>query len=147
MAEQHAVTEQHRVMRRSLVAAPVACGCLLLGAAGYLAVVDPAAPGTHLPACPLYELTGVWCPGCGLTRATHALLRGHIGTALGYNLFVPIFLGAIIVGWWAWMRSALGRTPMRWLTRMPLAAFWGLAVALVTFGVLRNIDRFAVLAP
>ena len=93
-----------RVLR---LAGPVLCGCALAGAAAYLAAVDPSAPGTHLPTCPLYELTGLWCPGCGLTRATHAVLRGHLGAAFGYNLFFPLFLGAIIVGWLAWMRAAL----------------------------------------
>ena len=34
------------------------------GGAGH----DPAEGG--YPACPLYTLTGYWCPGCGLTRAT-----------------------------------------------------------------------------
>ena len=126
---------------------PVACGCLLAGAAAYLAAVDPAAPGTHLPACPLHELTGLWCPGCGLTRATHAVLRGDIGAAFGYNLFFPLFLGAIVIGWIAWMRSALRRPAMVWLTRVPVWSLVALAAAVVLFGVLRNVSGFEALAP
>ncbi len=129
------------------LAAPAMCGCLLAGAATYLAAVDPAAPGTHLPACPLYELTGLWCPGCGLTRATHAVLRGNLGAAFGYNLFFPAFLGAIVVGWLVWMRAALGRPALRWVTRIPVWSGVALAVALVAFGVLRNLNGFGVLAP
>lgn len=129
------------------VAGPVLCGCLLAGAAAYVAAIDPAAPGTHLPACPLYELTGLWCPGCGLTRATHAVLRGHLGAAFGYNLFFPLFLGAIVVGWLAWMRAALSRPAMRWLTRLPVWLGPATMVALALFGVLRNMHSFRVLAP
>lgn len=133
--------------RRVLLAGPIACGCLLAGAALYIAAVDPAAPGAHLPACPLYELTGLWCPGCGLTRATHAALRGHLGTAFGFNLFFPLVLGAIVVGWLAWTRAALGRAPIRWLTRVPPWSGVAVAVAFVAYGVVRNVSGFSALAP
>ncbi len=131
----------------SLLAGPVACGCVLAGAAVYIAMHDPTAGGTFLPACPLHELTGLWCPGCGLTRATNAILRGHVGAAFGYNILFPFFLGAIVLGWLAWLRSAMGRAPSRWITRLtPLSGGVVFAVLLV-FGVLRNLTPFAALAP
>ncbi|WP_244156676.1 DUF2752 domain-containing protein [Actinomyces denticolens] len=37
--------------------------------------------------CPTHRITGFWCPLCGGTRATAALLRGDLGTALAYNPF------------------------------------------------------------
>lgn len=41
------------------------------------------------PRCPLYVMTGIYCPGCGALRAGHALLHGHVLTALDFNaLFV-----------------------------------------------------------
>ena len=41
------------------------------------------------PRCPLFVLTGIYCPGCGALRAGHALLHGHLDAAFGYNaLFV-----------------------------------------------------------
>jgi hypothetical protein len=144
VAVRRTAADHARALRLS---GPVLCGCALAGAAAYLAAVDPAAPGTHLPACPLHELTGLWCPGCGLTRATHAVLRGHLGAAFGYNLFFPLFLGGIIVGWLAWMRAALARPAMHWLTRIPASAGVATAVALLAFGVLRNIHEFRALAP
>ena len=42
-------------------------------------------------------LTGVWCPGCGLTRGVHALLNGHPLQAMGYNVFTPIVVVLIVV--------------------------------------------------
>jgi len=136
-----------RRVRPALLAGPIACGCALVGAATYIAIIDPTAPGTHLPTCPFYELTGLWCPGCGLTRATHSVLRGDVAAALGYNLLVPFFLVAIVVGWLAWVRAALGRSPIRWVTRIPAWSGFVIAGVLAVFGVLRNLSPFAALAP
>ncbi|MCU1392820.1 MAG: hypothetical protein JWM34_1248 [Ilumatobacteraceae bacterium] len=134
-------------VRRAMLAGPVACACGLAAAAAYVAIADPMAPGTHLPACPLYELTGLYCPGCGLTRATHAFLRGHLGAALGYNILFPFFIAAIVLGWWAWVRRTLGRTPFRWVSRLsPTVGIASIAV-LIVFGVIRNFSPFHALAP
>lgn len=127
--------------------APVACGAGIVGASAYLALNDPAAPAAHLPACPFFATTGLWCPGCGLTRATHALLQGHIATAFGFNALFPLFLGAIVVGWFAWMRSARGHPPIAWLVKMPLWLTIAAGVGVVAFGVARNMPGLEALAP
>lgn len=44
------------------------------------------------PVCPLYSMTGIACPGCGLTRAFHALFHGDILMALDYNALLPFYL-------------------------------------------------------
>ena len=38
-----------------------------------------------VPICPFYHLTGIPCPGCGLTRATIAILNGEFHNALLLN--------------------------------------------------------------
>ncbi len=129
------------------IASPIGCGCAILGAAALAALVDPDAPGIHLPACPLYQMTGLWCPGCGMTRATHALLRGDIPAAFGFNLFFPVFLGAIVVGWSAWMRRALGRAPLLAMAKLPIWMPIALGATLIAFGVVRNVPGFEVLQP
>lgn len=43
-----------------------------------------------MPKCPLKHLTGYDCPGCGATRALHAVLHGDIYGAIRYNLFLVI---------------------------------------------------------
>lgn len=133
--------------RRALLTGPIACGCALAGAAAYIALHDPTASGGFLPPCPLHELTGLWCPGCGLTRATSAILRGHVGAAFGYNILFPFFLGAIVLGWVAWMRSTLGRTPIRWVSRLTPWSGGAVLTVLLVFGVLRNLTPLHVLAP
>jgi hypothetical protein len=44
--------------------------------------------------CPIKALTGIPCPGCGMTRGFMAIASGNLREAIGYNLFSPIlFLG------------------------------------------------------
>lgn len=86
---------------------------------------DPSA-SHFFPRCMFHQLTGLQCPGCGGTRALHALLHGDLRTALRYNaLFVagtPLFtLGA-----------ATGQHRRAWFG-------WTCVVALIAWGVLRNI--------
>jgi hypothetical protein len=132
---------------RRPLAGPVACGAALAGLAAYVALNDPSAPGTHLPACPMYQLTGLWCPGCGVTRAAHAALRGDLGAAFRFNALFPVFLGAIAVTWLAWLRRALGRAPIVGFRNMPMWAPIAAGVVLVVFGVVRNLPGFDALRP
>jgi hypothetical protein len=47
--------------------------------------------------CPILAVTGMPCPGCGLTRATMQLLHGDIVPALRTHVFAPVFLLAFVV--------------------------------------------------
>lgn len=57
----------------------------------------PAVLKQYLPPCMFLKLTGLYCPGCGGTRAVVALLRGKIFTSFLYHPFVPYT--ALIGGW------------------------------------------------
>lgn len=118
------------------LAAPIACGCCLVGAAVYVTVQDPTQGGVFLP-CPFRLATGLWCPGCGLTRATHFLFRGDLSQALRYNLFVVPILLAIVAGWSAWLLRSAGR-PSR-ARQWPAWAVASLIVLAVGFAVARNL--------
>ena len=135
-------------LRRS---APVA-GALAVGAAAVaVAANDPAAPGSHFPACAFHSATGLWCPGCGLTRGVHALLTGHVGSALSSNVFTPVAVVAVVWALLSWFRVAWDRPALR-LRLAPRAQhvlFVTGTVAVLGYGLLRNIPvaPFRALAP
>jgi hypothetical protein len=59
--------------------------------------IDPVAVGNWLPfhtSCG--AVTGVPCIFCGMTRALHLLLNGHVHHALYFNWLAIPFLGAVI---------------------------------------------------
>ena len=82
------------------LAGATAAGC------AYVAIADPNKGSSWYPQCPFKALTGLDCPGCGITRALHALLTGHPGRALDHNALVAV---AVVLGavWFA--LSALRR--------------------------------------
>ena len=128
-------------VRASGIAAPIAAGCCAAAAAAYVAIDDPADGGAFLP-CPFRSFTGLWCPGCGLTRATHHLLRGDLVQALHYNAFVFVILGALASVWFVWLRSAAGRR-IGWTRRIPVRAQVVAGSVLLAFAVVRNLPGVA----
>jgi len=129
--------------------APIAGGAAVVAGAVLVATNDPSAPGSHFPACAFHSATGLWCPGCGLTRGMHALLGGHLGTAMSSNLFTPLAAVAIVWLLVSWVRIAWDRPALR----LPRQVERRLAVAgpavVLAYGALRNIPLapFRWLAP
>ena len=136
---------------------PPATTAARLSAAGGLAALaagsavlwyfDPT-KANFFPVCPLYSLTGLACPGCGLTRGFHALLHGDVVTALDFNALIPLFL-VILAGVLVSLASVAFRG--RGLVRVEAApkVIVSLFVLLVVFGVVRNLPYypFSVLYP
>ncbi len=106
----------------------------MAGGAWALRSFDPAR-ATLLPACRFNQLTGLQCPGCGMTRATHHLLNGRVARAFYYNSLYVATLPAMGLwgAWWLrqwWSDRPLSRRALRinaWLGGCLLAvwlAFW-----------------------
>lgn len=68
-------------------AAAAALSAAIMLAALY--VFEPSA-GSFFPKCIFHQVTGLNCPGCGLQRAIHALLHGHVAEAVRHNAILPV---------------------------------------------------------
>ena len=92
---------------------------------------DPAVEGPF-PSCPFLWLTGLQCAGCGVLRATNALLHGDLARAWALN---PLFVLALPFVLVAALASALG-FPVRPTRPRVVLVVMGV---LVSFTVLRNL--------
>jgi hypothetical protein len=112
-------------------------GVLILGlaAAAVLFFFDPSQMSFY-PGCPFHRLTGLDCPGCGSTRAMHALLHGRLAVALHFNamliLSLPLFAWLGLRAIWSGIK---GRPPVAF---QPFWV-WLYLAAWVAFGILRNL--------
>lgn len=107
-------------------------GLLALGAAYAWAI---GCLGEGLP-CPFYRLTGLLCPGCGVSRMCMALLRSDWAGAWEANpavciLSLPIAVLLTVRG----ISYVRGTSPRRWEGR----AWMVMAGILLAFGVIRNL--------
>jgi len=101
---------------------------------GLLAVFTPSDDSATI--CPFALCTGTACPGCGLTRAASALVRGDIGVAFAYHPLVLAIGLELAFGWTWFMLRRSGRVgPMRNRTLNIILATT--AAALVTVWIIR----------
>ncbi len=90
----------------------------------------------HVPLCPLYAVTGAWCPLCGGLRSADSLAHLEFGAALQYNALLVAALPVVLVWWVDWaVRARTGRA--RNLQSRALVAT--VVVVAVLFTVLRNL--------
>ena len=142
---------QSRLVRAALLAlAATGAGVVALTLRGYAPSDD-----SFYPKCQSYQRLGVHCPGCGLTRAAHALLNGDFAQAVAYHPFalVALPLGAFVIGRSAWRAFCPARPASRGAsappTRLARAAPWLVSGAMVAFAVARNVPVYplTLLAP
>ncbi|WP_328870682.1 DUF2752 domain-containing protein [Streptomyces sp. NBC_00287] len=132
-ADSRRVTHQSTAAR---LAVPAGVLAAVVGAFVYVGTVDPHEPG-HYPACPLLQLTGLYCPGCGGLRSAHAFVHGDLAAALQNNAVAVLGYLAFAVLWTVWVvRAARGR-PLR-LDPGPVG-LWTAGALLLVFTVVRNL--------
>ncbi|MCA1624405.1 MAG: DUF2752 domain-containing protein [Acidobacteria bacterium] len=93
------------------------------------------------PVCPLYAMTGIACPGCGLTRGFHALFHGDILDALHFNALLPVYtfiFGYIFLS--MFLVAARGRGLS--FKAFPPFALWGLLIVSIIFTIVRNLPFY-----
>ena len=122
-------------------------GVVLAGTAAamtYIGSVSPYASGNY-PVCPLYAVTGLYCPGCGSLRSLHSLANADLVAAVALNPLMPplvLILALVFVRWVVlrWRGERLIWDPPTWV---PIA----IGVGVIVYGVARNIPGLEFLAP
>jgi hypothetical protein len=134
-------TDSHRVL---WIGAVCAIGII---ATAILYLFDPTRAGFYAP-CLFHRLTGLYCPGCGSTRAMHQLLHGHVILAFRLNPLMVLSLPFVAYG----IMSQILSLKRGWrLPEMsvPSVCIWIYLGIVLVFGIARNIPIYplSLLAP
>ena len=121
-----------------------------LGVAGIALalLLRPPNSGLGLP-CVVHSLTGLYCPGCGASRALASLLRLDFYRAFRWNpllvLLFPFALFYLVWGSVSFVRC--GRNTLD--DRIPTKLLWFIVALLLLYFVLRNLPLwpFTLLQP
>ena len=114
-----------------------AVGLFLAGSfTAWQPVSDPASSW-----CVFFRLSGIACPGCGLTRAVAALLHGDWSASVGYHPLASLVVLQVAVAWALCGLMLAGRfaapatLPQRWVVAN-LVALVGVWIARAASGTL-----------
>jgi hypothetical protein len=111
------------------------CAAAVAGGLVYALLLIPA--GVRIP-CLFRAVTGLRCPGCGVTDICLGLLRGGGWSlaSLNVGLFLILPVLALLLGRRAWLYLRLGAVPRG---RGEDRAWTALAAFLIAWGVVRNL--------
>ena len=117
----------------------------LLGAGLFYALLCILAGHPLIP-CMFHTITGLYCPGCGVSRMCLSLLSLDFQSAFQANAAVMLILppGLIIAVQMAFRYIKSGRLQP---TRAQNLVLYIMAGFLLLFGILRNLPAFAWLSP
>ncbi|MFW6286672.1 MAG: DUF2752 domain-containing protein [Candidatus Sumerlaeota bacterium] len=120
----------------------------LLGGAAVLYAFEQDEISNALPECQFHEATGLYCPGCGTTRALYDLSRLRIMQAFGHNPFT-IPAGLFLLAMLALETRAACRGRPGVDLRLNKYAGYGVVILVLGFMLLRNLPwwPFTILAP
>lgn len=93
--------------------------------------------------CPIKKLTGLYCPGCGITRMFLSILQLDFYQAFRYNPLVfislPFFIFFYLQGLFTKKEPLYNKIPTQiWVV---------IIVIFIIYGLIRNIPFFHFLAP
>ena len=112
----------------------------------FLLCAYEAQAGTGIK-CVFYQLTGLYCPGCGSGRAIHALFQGQFSEAFGYNiLFILLGFPCLLILLHEYLRLVFPSLRLKPVS-IPQPLLAGVTGVIVLYWILRNIPAFSFLAP
>src|SRR4051795_4306136 len=89
--------------------------------------------------CPLYALTGIYCPGCGGLRGVNDLTDGHVGAAASSNLLLVLAIPVVVLVLGRWTYAAWTGREVAVVPAVPRAVRIGLILLVVGFTLARNL--------
>ena len=93
--------------------------------------------------CPFHKFTGLYCPGCGVTRLLFSLIKLDFYQAFRYNplVFILLIIGIIYL----LIKFILKKFNI--IIKVPNYVWYILIIIVIIYGILRNIPEFDWLAP
>jgi hypothetical protein len=113
----------------------------IIASAAMLLLRFPPAQYSFYPRCPIHDLLGLQCPGCGATRAIAAVLHGHFAEALRLNALVTLLLPCAAAYGILYYSHLLQRKPLRWPQPPPVIIYTALTLAAI-FTAIRNLPPY-----
>ena len=113
---------------------------LPIGLLGSYALVKWILPHLHSN-CIFWEMFGIYCPGCGGTRAVLALAQGHLLRSLWYH---PLVLYCVVMYLAFMLSHTLEKLHVPYIKGMKFREwiFYGMLVILVLNFLLKNFLKF-----
>lgn len=121
---------------------------IAVAAAGVLVYLFDPARYALFPKCPVYTLTGYYCPGCGSQRALHHLLHLDLQGTIAHNL---LFIPAGLLISYHWIRKLIvAKTSLNLPDVLYYKATpWVILVVVLAYWVMRNVsaETFSAFVP
>ena len=124
----------------------VAAAALIAAAALLYLYFTEEGSGAGIP-CPIYSLTGLYCPGCGISRALRSIIHLDFYRALRYNAAFTISFPFIAAYVFALILSYIVNGEDKVSKKIPVVILCAAAGIFILFGIMRNIPAFSFLAP
>lgn len=91
--------------------------------------------------CIFNKVTGLYCPGCGITRAIRSLLKGNIHESFHNNMLLYTVIPLLGIS------EIIYRLTNKKYKKLYNSMLILLLICSLIFGVLRNIPQFSYMAP
>lgn len=101
------------------------------------------------PKCPFYNITGLYCPGCGSQRAAHDLIHGHFIEGFSHNYLILLLIVVLSYKVYALISQHLLKKPLKDNLLHKSKVTNSILIVVILFWIFRNLPwfPFTLLAP
>ena len=124
--------------------AVIVLGLTAIGVGAMVFFFNPSTHGFY-PVCLFHAMTGLNCPGCGMTRSLYALLHGNFLLALKDNALFVLLVMAIGITSAYFIFQKLKNQPA--VFKVSPKFLWPFLIIALVFAVARNLPGFEWLSP